>query len=50
MEVLYGLAATIKGRRSDAHDRRRHCLTCKLHVKDGVRFVSKLFDFFAIDA
>jgi transposase, IS6 family len=30
--------------------RRGHCLTCKPHVKDEVRFVKKLFDIFDIAA
>jgi hypothetical protein len=27
-----------------------HCLTCKPHVKDEVRFVNKLFNIFVIAA
>jgi IS6 family transposase len=30
--------------------RRGHCLTCKPHVKDEVRFVNRLFDIFGIAA
>ena len=30
--------------------RRGHCLTCKPHVKDEVRFINKLFDVFTIAA
>jgi IS6 family transposase len=30
--------------------RRGHCLTGKLHAKDEVRFIKKLFDVFTIAA
>lgn len=30
--------------------RRGHCLTCKPHVKDEVRFINKLLDSFTIAA
>ncbi len=43
-------AATIKGFEVIRVIRRGHCLTCKLQVKDEVRFVNKLFDVFAIAA
>ncbi len=38
--------ATIKGYEVMRMIRRGHCLTCKPHVKDEVRFVNKLFDVF----
>jgi transposase, IS6 family len=43
-------AATIKGFEVMRMIRRGHCLTCKTHVKDEVRFVNKLFDPFKIAA
>ncbi len=30
--------------------RREHCLTCKPHLKDEVRFVNKLFDVYGVAA
>jgi transposase, IS6 family len=41
---------TIKGFEVVRMIRRRHCLTCKPHVNDEVRFVNKLFDVFTIAA
>lgn len=43
-------AATFKGLEVMRMIRRGHCLTCKSHVKDEVRFVNKLFDVFSIAA
>jgi transposase, IS6 family len=43
-------AATMKGFEVMPMIRRGHCLTCKPHVKDEVRFVNKLFDIFHIAA
>jgi transposase, IS6 family len=43
-------AATIKGFEVMRRIRRGHCLTCKPHVKDEVRFVNKLFDIFTLVA
>jgi transposase, IS6 family len=43
-------AATIKGFEVMRMIRRGHCLTCKPHVTDEVRFVYKLFDIFHIAA
>ncbi len=40
-------AATIKGFEVMRMIRRGHCLTCKPHVKDEIRFVNKLFDVFS---
>ena len=42
--------ATIKGFEVMRMIRRGHCLRCKPHVKDEVRFVNKLFDIFAVAA
>ena len=43
-------SATIKGFEGMRMIRRGHCLMCKPHVKDEVRFVNKLFDIFEIAA
>jgi IS6 family transposase len=43
-------AATIKGFEVMRMIRRGHCLTCKPHVKDEVRFINKLFDVYTVDA
>jgi transposase, IS6 family len=43
-------AATIKGFEMMRMIRRGHCLTCKPHVDDEVRFVNKLFNVFKIVA
>ena len=42
--------ATIKGFEVTRMIRRGHCLTCKPHVNDEVRFVNKLFDVFTVPA
>ncbi len=42
--------ATIKGFEVMRMVRRDHCLTCKPHVKDEMRFNNKPFDFFTIAA
>jgi len=43
-------SATIKGFEVMRMIRRGHCLTCKPHGKDAVRFVNKLFDIFTAAA
>jgi IS6 family transposase len=43
-------SATIKGFEVMRMIRRGHCLMCKPHVKDEVRFINKLFDVFSIAA
>ena len=43
-------SATIKGFEVMRMIRRAHCLTCKPHAKDEVRFVNRLFDVFSIAA
>jgi IS6 family transposase len=40
-------SATIEGFEAMRMIRRGHCLTCKPHVKDEVRFVNKLFDVYS---
>jgi IS6 family transposase len=40
-------SATIKGFEVMRMIRRGHCLTCKPHAKDEVRFINKLFDVFS---
>ena len=40
-------SATIKGFEVMPMIRRGHCLTCKPHIKNEVRFVNKLFDVFS---
>jgi IS6 family transposase len=42
--------ATIKGFEVMRMIRPGHCLTCKAHVKDEVRFINNLFDVFTIAA
>jgi IS6 family transposase len=42
--------ATMKGFEAMRMIRRGHCLTCKPHVKDEVRFINKLFNIFVIAA
>ena len=43
-QTMKTASATIKGFEVMRMIRRGHCLTCKPHVKDEVRFVNKLFD------
>ena len=43
-------SATIKGFEVMRMIRRGHCLTCKPHAKDEVRFINKLFNVFPIAA
>ena len=43
-------AATIKGFEVMRMIRRGHCLTCKPHAQDEIRFVNKLFDIFSVAA
>ena len=40
-------SATIKGFEVMRMIRRGHCLSCKSHAKDEVRFVNKLFDVYS---
>jgi transposase, IS6 family len=49
-QTMKTAAATIKGFEVMRMIRRGHCLTCKPHVKDEVRFVNKLFDIFTLVA
>jgi len=49
-QTMRTAAATIKGFEVMRRIRRGHCLTCKPHVKDEVRFVHKLFDVLAVAA
>ena len=42
--------ATIRGSEVMRMIRRGHCLTCKPHVKDEVRFTNKLFDLYTAAA
>ena len=43
-------SAAIRGFEVMRMIRRGHCLTCKPHVKNEVRFINKLFNFFTIAA
>ena len=49
-QTMKTAAATIKGFEVMRMIHRGHCLTCKLRVKDEVRFVNKLFDILDIAA
>ena len=49
-QTMKTAAATMKGFEVMRMIRRGHCLTCEPHVKDEVRFVSRLFDIFVIAA
>ena len=49
-QTMKTAAATTKGFEVMRMIRRGHCLTCKPHVKDEVRFVNKLFDVYSVAA
>jgi transposase, IS6 family len=49
-QTMKTASATIKGFEVMRMIRRGHCLMCKPHVKDEVRFINKLFDVFTIAA
>jgi transposase, IS6 family len=49
-QTMKTASATIKGFELMRMIRRGHCLMCKPHVKDEVRFINKLFDVFTIAA
>jgi len=49
-QTMKTASATIKGFEVMRMIRRGHCLTCKPHVKDEIRFVNKLFDIFTVAA
>jgi IS6 family transposase len=49
-QTMKTASATIKGFEVMRMIRRGHCLTCKPHVKDEIRFVNKLFDIFSVAA
>jgi IS6 family transposase len=46
-QTMKTASATIKGFEVMRMIRRGHCLTCKPHAKDEVRFVNKLFDVYS---
>ena len=46
-QTMKTASATIKGFEVMRMIRRGHCLSCKPHAKDEVRFVNKLFDFYS---
>jgi len=46
-QTIKTASVTIKGFEVMRMIRRGHCLTCKPHAKDEVRFVNKLFDVFS---
>ena len=46
-QTMKTASATIKGFEVMRMIRRGHCLTCKPHVKDEVRFVNKLLDVYS---
>ncbi len=46
-QTMKTASATIKGFKVMRRIRRDHCLTCKPHAKDEVRFVDKLFDVYS---
>jgi len=47
-QTMKTAAATIKGFEVMRRICRGHCLACKPHAKDEVRFVNKLFDIYAV--
>ena len=49
-QTMKTATATIKGFEVMRMIRRGHCLTCKPHVKDEVRFLNKLFDVYSVAA
>ena len=46
-QTMKTASATIKGFKVMRMVRRGHCLTCKPHARDEVRFVNKLFDVYS---
>ena len=49
-QTMTTASATIKGFEVMRMIRRGHCLMCKPHVKDEIRFGNKLFDIFSVAA
>ena len=49
-QTMRTAAATIKGFEMMRMIRRGHCLTCRPHVKEEIRFVNKLCDIFSVAA
>ncbi len=49
-QTMKTASATIKGFEVMRMIRQGHCLTCKPHVKDEIRFVNKLFDILTVAA
>ena len=49
-QIIKTVSNTIKGFEVMRMIRRGHCLTCKPHVEDEVRFINKLFDVYKVAA
>jgi len=47
-QTIKTASATIKGFEVMRMIRRGHCITCRPHMKDEVRFINKLFDILTI--